>query len=257
VNVETKLAGSTALLAAAAAAASPHSAAAADMVGKAPHPVAAPSWQGFYVGGSFGASWLQSKQDDLTAFAIGYGGVGSSSTASSVGFLGGLQAGYNWQDRNFVYGIEGDVSFLTSKSSSTSSLPVGYYNYGWTGAKTSKVQTLVTLRGRFGIDMNGTMPYVTAGLALGDIKNTYTISSGYGTFATSQTKWEPGLAVGAGVEHQFSNRWTMRGEVMWVGFKDTDMNINPIFSGAGYGNPNTVKFTNQLMLGKIGLNYRF
>ncbi len=57
----------------------------------APAPVY--NWTGFYVGAHVGYGWASSGLGDLD------------------GFLGGVQAGYNWQfSRNWVFGIEGDIS---------------------------------------------------------------------------------------------------------------------------------------------------
>jgi len=251
-TMEMKFASSSALLAAAAAAASAGSATAADLYTKAPPAFAPiPSWQGFYVGGTVGASWLHSTQDDsAVAFTGYYGGSGSSQNANGLGFIGGLQAGYNWQSRNFVYGLEGDFSWTTSKASSNGTISSGYS--GYTTNKSSKVDALATLRARFGIDMGGTLPYLTVGLAAGQIKNSYTLGYGGGFLSNSKTTWAPGIVVGGGVEHQFANsRWSVKSEILWVGFKDTHFN-----GLAGYG-AGTVTMSNSMTIGRLGLNYRF
>lgn len=254
---DSKVANSTAFLAAVAAAAASSPASAADLITKAaPMSTFAPNWQGLYVGGSIGASWLNSTQDDGGANLFGYGGGAQSQKSSSLGFLAGLQAGYNFQDRNFVYGLEADISWAGgAKASSTSS----FVNYsGYSGAKTSQVDGLATFRARFGYDFGGTMPYFTFGVALGEIKNTYNITgySGRNFGSGSKTSWEPGLAVGGGIEHRFTNSpWSIKGEVLWVGFKDTKVDVTGV---AGYGGQNgNVKFSNDLVLGRLGLNYRF
>lgn len=248
---------STALLAAAAAASS-HSAMAADLTAKAgPMAVPAPSWQGLYVGGSVGASWLNSVADDSGALPFGAGaayyGGGQRNTGSGVGWLAGLDIGYNWQDRNFVYGVEADISWLADAKATTRGALASYG--GYTTIKTSRVEDLSTFRGRFGFDFDGTMPYVTFGVAAGEIKNSYTLTAPTGASNTvSASSWKPGLVLGAGLEHQFTNHWTLRGEVLWVGFKDTTMTPAgpPGYAGAG-----TVNYSNSLVLGRVGLNYKF
>ena len=193
-RIEATTSGSAALLAAAAAAASATStgAMAADLALKAPSMAPpAPTWQGLYVGGSVGASWLNSALDDGGANIFGYYGNGTRQTATSVGVLGGLDIGYNWQDRNFVYGVEADFSWIgNSKASATG----GIVGYGYTATKTSQVQGLATFRGRFGWDMNGTMPYLTAGLALGQVKDSYSIAYSGGGGAFSSRKQPGSLA---------------------------------------------------------------
>jgi outer membrane immunogenic protein len=240
VNLETKFLSSTAAFAAAAAAATATSANAADLITKAPL-APSQSWQGYYVGGSLGVSWLNSDPDSVGSYGYSVAGVSKS---SGVGILGGLQAGYNWQDRNFVYGIEGDISFVGAGKATSNGSLLAYGGYA--ASKSSQIQGLGTLRARVGWDFGGTMPYLTGGFALGSIKHSYT--DGY-TGSYSKTSWVPGLALGAGVEHMITNtRWTVRGEVMWVGFQSTNLDLTPGYS---------TKFNDTLLTAKVGLNYRF
>ncbi len=60
------------------------------------------SWTGFYVGGHVGYGWASSRYNDFTA-AFGPASINAN------GFLGGVQAGYNWQMNNFVFGVEADM----------------------------------------------------------------------------------------------------------------------------------------------------
>ena len=74
------------------------SAQAADMnYGRAPYTVNQPlnaySWAGPYLGGNLGYAW---------------GSVDNNPTKPS-GFAGGVQAGYNWQNGPWVFGVEGDI----------------------------------------------------------------------------------------------------------------------------------------------------
>jgi outer membrane immunogenic protein len=264
VKLEANFVNSSALLAAAAAmAASTGSAGAADLYQKArPVSAPAPSWEGLYVGGSVGASWLNSTLDDSGANVFGayYGGSGLSQNANALGFIGGLQAGYNWQSRNFVYGLEGDFSWIAGGKASANGSLVDYSGYATN--KTSRVDALATFRARFGIDMGGTLPYLTAGLAVGHIKNSYTLTApaGYGAggaISSSKSSWEPGIVIGGGIEHQFSNsRWSVKGEVLWVGFKDTHYSA-PAAAAYYAGTQGTVSSSNNMTIGRLGLYYRF
>ncbi|HEY1745773.1 MAG TPA: outer membrane beta-barrel protein [Xanthobacteraceae bacterium] len=241
-KLQAKTVGSGAIVVAAAAAASSNTALAGDFPGRSAPPMAAPTWQGFYVGASLGASWLAS---DFSSTAT-YG----STRANAPGWLGGLQAGYNWQDRNFVWGIEGDISFLGSSNSSANT------NTSYTAS--SKVNGVSTLRARFGFDFDGTMPYLTAGLALGSIKNNLAYGNRGYSGSSTKTSLTPGVALGGGIEHQFADsHWSLRGEVLWIGFQDKSL---PSFTASGAGVSYTVpggRFSNDLVMGRIGLNYRF
>jgi outer membrane immunogenic protein len=286
-EVATNLKQSMAALAAAAAGSS--GAMAADLAVKAPPPppplAPAATWQGFYVGGSVGASWLHSTFDDTAAigdvttsnaiFPLNSTTGGSSVSANGVGFLAGLHLGYNLQSGNFVYGLEGGFSWLGSTSASSNgafvhqsgypSVYAGTRTRNGTTTSSSKVSELATLRARFGLDFNGTLPYLTAGVAWGHIETSFTITgAGYSspipaTATATQKSWVPGVVLGGGIEHKLTQNWTVRGEIMWVGFKDMSVG-NPIFSNTYSSltsNGVPVKFSNELTIGEIGLNYRF
>ena len=208
-------------------------------------PVAVPTWTGPYLGIVGGVARHDASFKDLGC-AFNCGTFEGNKTGGAIGAL----AGYNWQSRNFVYGLEGDFSWTTSKASSNGTIASGYS--GYTTNKSSKVDALATLRARFGIDMGGTLPYLTVGLAAGQIKNSYTLGYGGGFLSNSKTTWAPGIVVGGGVEHQFANsRWSVKSEILWVGFKDTHFN-----GLAGYG-AGTVTMSNSMTIGRLGLNYRF
>jgi outer membrane immunogenic protein len=275
IDVKEGLKTSTSAFAAFAAASSGAAASDASFSANAPAPL--PTWDGYYAGASLGASWLNSMQDP-TSIALGAQGVrapnstgGTNATANAVGWLGGMQLGRNWQHGNFVFGAEGDFSWIGSNTASSSSnFRVGYGGagaYNAPSASSSQVDALATFRARFGFDFNGTLPYLTAGFALGHMKNAFSLAAYNGTpggttaFSAVQTSWVPGVVVGGGIEHQLSRNWSVRGEILWVGFQTKQLN-NPFPAvGAAYAAANNAggaaKFSNDLTLAKLGLNYRF
>src|SRR5208283_5324845 len=81
----------------------------------APAPIFVPppfTWTGFYVGVNAGGIWGSGSRSaslivpSADAWLSSYfpGGLGSS----NGGFIGGGQAGYNWQSGAFVFGLETD-----------------------------------------------------------------------------------------------------------------------------------------------------
>ena len=68
-------------------------------------------WTGFYVGGHVGYGWAEKDWQD------GFGLRTSRTTPN--GFLGGGQAGFNYQIGQFVLGVEGDFSWTGIKGGST------------------------------------------------------------------------------------------------------------------------------------------
>src|SRR6516165_1999838 len=72
----------------------------ADLAVKAPPPAPPPpyNWSGFYMGANFGGAW-SSGSLNLPNNSF-YGGL--------TEFIGGVQAGYNFQVGHFLFGVEGD-----------------------------------------------------------------------------------------------------------------------------------------------------
>lgn len=274
----TKVAGSTAALAAAAAATAAGSTNAAAQ-GHAPQ---VSNWDGVFIGGSFGGSWLSSSPHGQSAQITkrGYsafgqtftGGFESVGDTSATNVIGGLQAGFNWQSGRNVFGVEGDFSWLGKNNANAggnvSLSQVGYpNNYTGTTFRESRVNAVATFRGRFGYDFNGTMPYITMGLAVGQIKSAWSFNTAYaGTFAgvatraaAQKTSWEPGFVVGGGVEQKLTRNWSVRADVQWMRFATQKID-NPIFNatyGGVTGNGGTINFQNSLTIARLGINYRF
>ena len=77
--------------------------------------IAAISWTGFYVGGNVGAGFGTTETSvDVGPALTAVTGTAAAATAPLVsetfnGFVGGVQAGYNWQAGVFVLGVEGDL----------------------------------------------------------------------------------------------------------------------------------------------------
>ena len=71
------------------------------------------SWTGAYLGYNLGAGW--NTQRTSSSF------TGSWNT-TNIGFVGGLQGGYNYQIKSFVIGVEVDADYV-SESRPISSAP--------------------------------------------------------------------------------------------------------------------------------------
>ena len=136
-------------------------------------------FSGPYWGVSGGISWLHASADDSSYLDsvwtnYGYGVTGTKKTSdSALGGLFGGTLGYNFQSGNFVYGVEGDISWLGGNSVKTqgdflaTSLNNPYeYGYGYSARK-STIDGLATLRARASFDVDGILVYGRAGLAIG------------------------------------------------------------------------------------------
>ena len=110
-------------------------------------PLNAYSWAGPYLGGNLGYAW---------------GSVDNNPTKPS-GFSGGVQAGYNWQNGSWVFGLEGDIQATGAEDTFA---PWKFSN-PWFG----------TVRGRAGYAFGNVLFYGTGGLAFGELRaNTFGLS---------------------------------------------------------------------------------
>jgi outer membrane immunogenic protein len=158
------------------------------------------------------------------------GALPFEANANFSGFIGGAQAGYNWEyARGFLLGVEGDFDGIAAKRTIAQPglVPTGVAPF--TGPSSSSFEReadwVSTLRARFGVQvLNGSfMPYVTAGGAAAEVKMSSafictacapaTPAAGV-TAASTITRF--GGAVGAGFEWMIVPKFTIKGEYMYV-----------------------------------------
>lgn len=152
-------------------------------------------WSGFYLGAHAGygwgdAEWTNTESNStFTDYA-----VGTSDSHNMEGFLGGLQAGFNWQVSSLVLGGELSISGSDIDGNSTSTV----------GAADDEIETniswltLATVRVGFAID--NLLPYVKAGYAGGKVDmDLEDITGASGSWDSDE--WHDGYIVGAGLEY--------------------------------------------------------
>ncbi len=210
---------------------------AADMPVKAPYYKGPPksvyahyNWTGAYAGMYAGYGWGSSTWDDA--------GAGGSAANKPKGAMFGATMGYNWQVNSFVYGIEGDIGWSGMKSGTACGL-LGAFSCE------SRNQFFGTVRGRAGMAFDNVMPYMTGGLAIGDIKavsNNPLFPGGNGT--------KVGWTLGGGVEYAFLQNWTAKVEYLYFNLGSIDCGL-----GCGVALPNRVSLTGNRLT--VGLNYKF
>ncbi len=167
------------------------------------------SWQGPYAGANLG---YQS-------------GSVSNSPADPSGVVGGVQAGYNRQHGQFVFGAETDLQV----SDADDRFAPWKFSNPWFG----------TLRGRAGFAMNSVLFYGTAGLAYGTLRLENTLTG------VSESRANAGWAAGAGLEVALMGNWTARAEYLYVDLSDRTYVLTNTSHGIG-----------SSML-RLGVNYRF
>jgi len=211
---------------------------AADLPARAPAPVVVPpaaSWAGFYVGLHAGVNWQQSHNKGE------YASIFDLQRTDSTGFIGGGQIGYNWQNGNFVFGIEVDGSWLSNKASVRAFEDDRY-------SASNRVRWLVTARPRFGLAVGNTMAYTTAGVAFAGMQNTAIFGSSQEVII-SDKKTRVGWAVGGGVEHMWTQNFTIALEGLFV-----DLGQQTIIARR---DDMTTRFSNQAVIARFKANYKF
>jgi outer membrane immunogenic protein len=170
----------------------------------------------------------------LVSPAASVAGVGTSSTAPR-GVLGGLEAGYNWQFGHFVLGVETDFSGwdMSSNSGSTafgpppaSFLPLPPANktglIAYTSSGTLTSNWLYTLRPRVGFANGNMLTYLTAGLAVTNLRFSESITLGAGgpILTGSSSNTVVGWTAGGGVEYALSYNWFIKAEYLYASFSN-------------------------------------
>jgi outer membrane immunogenic protein len=210
---------------------------AADMPRAAPiykaQPVAqAYDWTGFYLGINGGYAWGRSSWSDPAV------GADSGRFNTSGATLGG-QVGYNWQTGPLVLGAETDLNWINAKGSSSAG---GVCLTNGAGQCQANQSWLGTTRLRAGYAFDRFLPYVTGGLAYGDVR----VDQANGSSSSTKTGW----TAGAGVEYGIDRNWSAKLEYLHVDLGTAS------FMGAASGTP-TLKapITDEIV--RAGLNYRW
>lgn len=135
-------------------------------------------WAGPYVGSHVGWNF---QNIDVTRAA---GGSASFDSSGSDSLGGGILAGWMLQSGRLVYGIEGDITILETKGSTTAPFAVS-----------SDLAWSASLRARAGVDMGRFLPFLTAGVSVAEM-HLKTIAPSF--FGDVQTHW--GWTAGLGVD---------------------------------------------------------
>jgi outer membrane immunogenic protein len=194
---------------------------------KAP-PAPAPmfSWTGFYLGGHVGGGWAS---NDFT----GIGTLGNDTD----GFLGGLQAGFDYQFApNWVLGIEGQMSWANIDGSSTDVAGNSFSN---------DMKWLSSVTGRVGYTGGNWLLYGKGGVAFADIDNTISAPGLSVTNGETRTGW----TAGAGLEYAFLPNLSGKIEYQYYDFGSETYDFAPFTP--------PVEIDSNIHTVKAGLNWRF
>jgi outer membrane immunogenic protein len=239
---------------------------AADMPVKArplpPPPPPCAQFGGFYVGGNIGWGYynydyadkgnlVQTIDDDLPVHA----------RLSDDRWNGGVQAGYNWQSRCTLWGVEADYSWTKIGRSET-------FFDGDGGTQDSitlesKMRSFGTLRARTGVIVDNVLLYVTGGFAYARFNRSLTVNEDDPltsvTFNANRSRW--GWTAGVGSEWQFAPNWSFKSEFLYMRFvRDEQTFTGVTVNGINFGDPGRAYQINnqdEAWVTRIGINYRF
>jgi outer membrane immunogenic protein len=197
-------------------------------------------WNGFYAGLNAGYGWGQSNA------AFTSGASGALNLAAKGTFAGG-QVGFNWQNGNMLFGVEGslDASRLTQDGTGTSSPNLSHIDIN--------VDQLAAIRARLGwVAQNDLLVYATAGAAFAHVNRNQIYDPTFpgGGFDSLTTvpiaNWHTGWTVGVGVEKAIGHNWTagLEYDYSQFGAKHYQSSWTPGGQGTDVGlNLHTVKFS--------------
>jgi outer membrane immunogenic protein len=257
--------------------------AAADMPYKAPPPrPLCANFGGFYVGAQAAAArytnhW--SDRDDWDSpiqLLLGNNAVARESTNTKTGFAGGLTAGWNYQARCTVFGVEADYSWSRITADGFHTTPSLGTVLGLTGPDSvtvsSKLDGFGTLRVRSGIVVDNLLVYVTGGLAAARFDRSQTINlpllalAGGGVFTSNETfthrdtRW--GWTAGVGTELALWGNWSLKSEFLYMGFDrhertlNSTIGANPVLPILASG-PKRFENQDSVWVSRIGINWRW
>ncbi|MBZ0216436.1 MAG: outer membrane beta-barrel protein [Fimbriimonadaceae bacterium] len=151
-------------------------------------------WSGWYWGlkGGFGSG--DARQTALT----------STGDYTIDGYLFGTMSSYNYQTGNLVIGLDADSGFSGIEGTTAAT-------NASCGGCTTEINWLSTVRGRVGIAMDRVLPFVTAGVAFGEVEATRPIAGG----GTDDDIYF-GYVLGAGVDWAFADGWHARLDYQYV-----------------------------------------
>jgi outer membrane immunogenic protein len=175
------------------------------------------------------------------------GGMGSQ-VQNNTGVAAGVQVGYDWQSRSFVYGVVGDWTWTGTKQSQTGNFAetIPFLN--------TKVEWLASFRGRMGLAFEDTLVYFTGGVALGQIKDSAGLTGTCcGNWTASIDQVRAGWVAGAGVEHRFTPNWSVVGEFLYYDLGHASATGTSPDGDIAY----STQFAHEIFVGRVGLNYRF
>jgi outer membrane immunogenic protein len=173
-------------------------------------------WGGWYVGGNVGyaettASYGNGPNAEGSAYISG-GTVDHDIDGSSAGLVGG----YNRVTSNgLFYGGEADINYMSNGGN----LDISFAPYGSNGGSEfadlrSQWTGYATARGRVGVAFDPALLYLTGGLALAEVKDTFSSIPWGGNNFFESSRILPGWTAGAGAEFALTDNISLSAQYL-------------------------------------------
>jgi outer membrane immunogenic protein len=209
------------------------------------------AWQGFYVGANLGGAHDDSSYSTSPSGCFltgcGIGGTAAnparsfSGSLNNGGFLGGVQAGYNWHVAPaWLLGVEADFDGGGAGSGSNTKVATLTAPLGGTATYSlnHSEHFLGTVRGRLGfLTSPNLLLYGTGGFAYGEINAGSSIAfsstggvGGADSYSGKASSVKDGWTAGGGFEYAINPAWTVGGQYLFVSLSSSG--INEKFTGA-------------------------
>lgn len=226
-------------------------------------------WAGAYAGATVGAvrSTGEAERGDfsgpLITLDVQNGLFPESIDDDDIAAIGGLHVGYNVERGAFVGGVELDYALTSLDVEAAFSRVDPNPNPPFSGIDTNTTygtafDGLATLRLRAGRDVGGTLVYATAGVAVAEVENRFTLDLpdlAYASPGWDEQGTRVGYAVGLGVERRLNNRVSFKAEVIHVDLEDATVEGRDpvVFEGEALD----YRFDNAATVVRVGVNVRF
>jgi outer membrane immunogenic protein len=207
------------------------------------------NWQGFYIGLHAGGEFGRSGVEDLD----GYNVAGDRSRFDATGVVLGGQAGYNFQWRWLVLGLESDLGYMDLdgkgvQPASPDGDTIGHTESDFYG----------TFRNRIGFAPNEHWLFYTTGGGIvvnyeTSVRDTRNIRpAGPDRIDATNTDFNWGWVVGAGMEYKFNCHWSLKAEYLYYQLEYQNFHAVALstddFAWRGTTDGN---------IGRVGINYHF
>ena len=230
------------------------------------------SWTGFYAGANVGYGKSGNSDGVLfTDFPVGSftGSFASGQTPHSIGFdpkgvVGGVEAGYNWQNDALVFGVEADFSGTGIKGSGTFFFPGSILGAPETTTASSSLKWLATGRARLGFTVaDRLLLFTTGGIAFGQVTNQMSIFASNpaanflatlnGSSKSSRTGW----VAGAGAQYALTNNIFAKAEWLYYDLGSSTFSAPEVLNGAtqAFGLNSSFKTNGNIV--RFGVDFRF